>query len=190
MRGNLGSGRLANYRRQVKYELAASIEFGIITDCRILPPNLTYAPSLTVSGRELYRVLKPLLDSLDLSQPLDANGIPSKRMARRAVFYNAAIRDFVANNQATRQIVHGVLLSMPAVRQMRTFLRQQIRQRVPKNFIYEDFFGHPQVIRYCQRQGIPPATQSGAEHRCPFLLNVLEACGIFRQTQAELILLA
>ncbi|MBI1913299.1 MAG: hypothetical protein HYS12_00860 [Planctomycetes bacterium] len=188
MQGGLGTGRVAHYRRQVKYKLQASMEFGIITDCRTAPSGQAYAPALTLAGRELYQALRPLLDRLDLSQPVGRDGIPSSRMPEQPEFYNGAIRMLIGRNPTAGEVVRRLLLSMPAVRQMRLFLRRQPRAAVSKNTVYAKFFQQPEVVRFSQKHGIPPATQEGARHRCPFLLNVLDACGIIRQTQTTVTL--
>ena len=41
---------------------------------------------------------------------------------------------------------------------------------------------------YCDQNGIDIATEEGARHRCPFLLNVLESIGILEQTRNEITL--
>jgi hypothetical protein len=75
---------------------------------------------------------------------------------------------------------------MPAVKQMLKFLYHQERTRVvSKARIYENFFQSESVQRFCDAVGIEPATQEGARHRCPFLLNILESCEVVRQSQFD-----
>jgi hypothetical protein len=186
MTGGLGQDRLGHYRRQVKYKLQASIEFGLVTDCR-LSANRPYSPALTEEGKEFFETIFPILEFLDLSQPLGADGIPSSQM-QPAHVYNSAIRAFIEDNPDARDVVTSILLNMPAVGQMKRFLRRQPPGRIRKAFIYANFFSQPDVIAFCNNVGIPPATQEGAKHRCPFLLNILDACGILDQTASHVIL--
>ena len=44
--------------------------------------------------------------------------------------------------------------------------------------LYEQFFEAPFVKQYCDQEGIEEATLSASQHRCPFLLNILDACGL------------
>lgn len=45
LNGSLGAGRIAAYRRQVKYKLLAAIELGLITDIRFAENDAAYRPS-------------------------------------------------------------------------------------------------------------------------------------------------
>jgi hypothetical protein len=186
MRGGIGTGRIGHYRRQVKYKLQAAIELGLVTDCR-LAANQPYAPVLTDDGKEFFEAVFPILEFLDLSQPLGEDGIPSSQMQQPQV-YNSAIRAFIEDNPDARDVVTNVLLNMPAVGQMKRFLRRQPRGQIRRDFIYANFFSQPDVIAFCASVGIPPATRSGAEHRCPFLLNILDACGLLNQSTSHVAL--
>jgi hypothetical protein len=110
-------------------------------------------------------------------------------MAERPEAYNEAIRELIAADASARQVVQGVFLALPAVQQMRRFLRAQPPGPIQKTAIYAGFFSYPPVVRYCNARGIPPATPTGAAHRCPFLLNVLEALGILDQSPSAVTLL-
>src|SRR5690606_17010154 len=52
--------------------------------------------------------------------------------------------------------------------------------------VYRNFFETPFVAGYCDRNGIEAATEAGAQHRCPFLLNILEAMGIIVQRVSDI----
>src|SRR6185312_14814221 len=47
LNGSLGEGRLAAFRRQIKYKLLAGIELGLITDIRLADDPANYSPELT-----------------------------------------------------------------------------------------------------------------------------------------------
>ena len=40
---------------------------------------------------------------------------------------------------------------------------------------------------YCDQNGIEEATEEGAKHRCPFLINILESIGIVSQARSAII---
>ncbi len=178
LRGGLGDGRLAAYRRQIKYKLQGAMELGILTDDRNYAADAAYTLELTAKGHELYEALKPLLETLDFSFTRDDEGIPSTRMANENQI-NELIRDYIEAHKEAKDAVFGVFLKMHAVRQMMAFLYHVIRaEKVTKREIYDQFFAAPFVKQYCDQEGIEQATEEGARHRCPFLLNILEACGI------------
>jgi superfamily II DNA or RNA helicase len=187
LRGGLGDGRIASYRRQVKYKLLAAMELGILPDDRTFGPNEEVNLSLTTLGKELREALKPLLDSLDLKFEIDADGIPSSQMKLDAREYNTRLREFFKSKPAARETFLKVFLLMSAVQQMLLFFYQVARARtVQRSAVYNQFFAAPFVRRFCDQEGIEEATQAGAEHRCPFLINVLDACGFISQTTNEI----
>lgn len=190
LRGELGDGRLSAYRRQIKYKLQAAMELGILTDDRNYAEGESYDLELTPLGRELYTALEPLFRAINMDFGRDAEGIPTTRMDDEDSI-NGAIRDIVRKDSAARSIVHRVFLHMPAVEQMRAFL-YHIAQKtnIPRNEIYEQFFQAPFVRRYCDQEGFEPATEEGARHRCPFLLNILDACDIIDAQRTEVIVKA
>jgi hypothetical protein len=48
---------------------------------------------------------------------------------------------------------------------------------------YDSFFDSKPVRAFCDLMGIEVATHEGARHRCPYLINLLDACGIVTQSQ-------
>ena len=72
---------------------------------------------------------------------------------------------------------------------MLNYLYKIERQKtIKKSSVYEGFFKAPFVKMYCDQNGIDIATEEGAKHRCPFLLNLLESIGVLSQTRSEIIL--
>jgi len=55
------------------------------------------------------------------------------------------------------------------------------KEKISRSEIYETFFQAPFVKRYCDQEGIDEATLEASRRRCPFLLNILDACGIISQ---------
>jgi HKD family nuclease len=53
LEGSLGTGRIAAYRRQIKYKMLAAIELGLVTDIRLVDDTISYEPALTEAGRKL-----------------------------------------------------------------------------------------------------------------------------------------
>ena len=44
--------------------------------------------------------------------------------------------------------------------------------------LYRDYFNTPFIQSYFERHGIVQDSEEGAKRRLPFLINILEACGI------------
>jgi len=178
-RGQLGEGRISTYRRQLKYKLQAAMELGIIEDDRRAPPGPEFYPELTPLGRELRQALQPVLEGLDLSFPLDDEGIPSSRMHQGEDVYSEVLRAGVESGGELAKAIRRVFLRMNAVQQMLSFIFHVGRSaELDRNFIYENFFQSPAVRQFQEREGIEEATIEAARRRCPFLLHVLSALGI------------
>lgn len=189
LRGDLGDGRLSTYRRQIKYKLQAAMELGILPDDRNYPDGETYPFELTPLGIELYNTLQPILNSLNLDFPQEADGIPSTRMADNENTYNQAIREYIKNNLQARKVVYRVFLNMHAVQQMLAFLYHIIRAtQVPRSQIYGQFFQAPMVKQFCDQEGIEEATLEASKRRCPFLINILDACNIIDSNRDQVTL--
>jgi hypothetical protein len=185
LRGGYGEGRLGTYQRQLRYKLQATMELGLIEDDRGLGEEAAQNVGLTALGMELRRALEGVLANVDLRFGVDDEGVPSTRMAGDEDLYNTIIREAADSSAEVARIVHKVFLNMPAVEQMMRFLYQIARKRdVPKEFIYSGFFEAPFVQRFCEQEGIEPATLEASRRRCPFLLNVLAACRVLRSERS------
>ena len=180
LRGRLGdTRRLSTYRRQVRYKLLAAMELGLLQDDRTIPGNDDVFPELLPLGHEVRKVLKPVLQQLDLTLPPDEEGIPSSRMQEEESVYNAAIRNRVDSDPEAGRVIRNAILGMPAVRQMLAFLYHISRKEtVERSYIYERFFQAPLVQRFMEQEGIKEASPEAAKRRCPFLLNLLDALGV------------
>jgi len=182
LRGGFDKGRVGDYQRQIKYKLLAAMELGILTDNRTVSNGETYRPELTPQGIELRNALMSLLGQLDLDFPIEEGGVPSTRMALAGQEYNRIVLEFLSNNPIAKTLWLNTVLRMPAVVQMLSYLYQITRRvSVERSEIYWDFFNAPFVKQFCDQEGIEEATEEAARHRCPFLLNVLESCGIIGQ---------
>ena len=187
MRGGLDGGRLGAYQRQVKYKLQGAMELGILVDDRAEPSSAEYKASLSPKGKALYEAFKPLLKRLDLDFKKGDDEVPSTRMALGDDAYNAEISSFISQDAEARKLFLSIVLKMPAVSQMASYLYQIERKAsVLRRDVYKNFFRTPFVKQYCDREGIDEATDTSAEHRCPFLLNVLEASGAISQTRNDI----
>ncbi|MGQ0585173.1 MAG: restriction endonuclease PLD domain-containing protein [Reyranella sp.] len=183
--GSLGEGRIAGYRRQVKYKMLAAIELGLITDIRLVEDSESYTPELTDVGTRLWQLLQPFIDVNDLVLTKDAEGNYSSEM-RRAAYYNELLRSAQAKSPQLRELYQSVFLNMPAVMQMLKFLYHEARSPVvQKASIYKEFFQSAPVQKFCDLMGIDPATEEGAKHRCPLLLNILDSCTIVTQSSRD-----
>ena len=186
LRGDLGEGRIATYRRQIKYKLQAAMELGVLTDDRHYAED-EYTIELTPQGRELYEAMEPLFATLTLDFPRGEDGIPTTRMEDEKSV-NSAIRDLIRNDSTAQVVFFRVFLQMHAVQQMLAFL-YHIAQKatVPRREIYDQFFQAPFVKQYCDQEGIEATTVTAAEHRLPFLLNILEACDIIDAERSDIV---
>jgi hypothetical protein len=181
----LGEGRLAAYRRQIKYKMLAAIELGLITDVRIVEDVADYEPKLTEKGQRLRSLIEPYLDERDLVIEAEEDSELSSRMPKSVSFYIEAIRAAHAESDELRELLFSIVLNMPAVTQLLQLVYHQERAKVvSKARIYETYFDSAPVRAFCDEMGIEPATHEGARHRCPFLINLLDACAIVTQNQS------
>ena len=182
LRGGYGKGRIGAYQRQVKYKLQAAMELGIVPDDRSYGPDEKVLLTLTPIGKQLYQAMKPLLEQLDLRFERDAEGIPSSRMAFQGQEYNGLIREYLADKSEERELFLRLFLRMPAVSQMLLYMYRIGRSdTIKRSDVYDQFFKTPFVAQFCDQEGIEEATAEGAKHRCPFLINILDACALLSQ---------
>jgi hypothetical protein len=182
LRGGLDQGRMGSYQRQVKYKLLAAMELGILKDDRKIANGEDYMPELTILGQDLRNSFVTLLESLELNFPISDDGIPSTRMVLPDQEYNRLVAEFISHNNQARTLWLGIVVKMPAVTQMLAYLYQVARKiYIERSEIYRDFFNAPFVQQFCDQEGIEEATQESSRRRCPFLLNILESCGVISQ---------
>lgn len=184
LNGSLGTGRIAGYRRQIKYKLLAAIEMGLVNDIRYAESAAQYSPVLTDQGSALWELAAPYVDIGILEM---GGGDPSTTLPKLPAYYNQVIREACAASPPLMGLYSGIMLGMPAVAQMLEFLGQFPEDRVAKNDIYEGFFSFGPVVEFCNQVGIEPQTDESARHRCPFLLNILESLGRLDQERAHII---
>jgi hypothetical protein len=93
LKGGLGTGRVAGYRRQIKYKLLAAIELGLITDVRLAENPRAYTPELTEPGRVLWGLLQPFVPVADLILDVDENGDYSASMPQQPAYTTICSRE-------------------------------------------------------------------------------------------------
>ena len=186
LRGNLGSGRIATYQRQTKYKLQGAMEMGIVVDDRNYKNDEKYPLGLTSEGVRLYEILKPLLDRIDLSFSKNIEGVPSWNMTLNPQEYDILLWNFIKENKNKREYIQKLFLKTHAISQMLNYIyRVERKKRIVKSSIYSKFFNAPFVKMYCDQNGIDIATEEGAKHRCPFLVNILESIGVLKQDRTQ-----
>jgi hypothetical protein len=135
--------------------------------------------------------LKPVFRKVDLSFKDKSEDVPSWEMSAPTSDFNNAISEFIRSNKKQGTFVSSVFLEMHAVGLMLNYIyRVERKATIPKSNIYQGFFKAPFIANYCDRNGIEAATDTGAEHRCPFLLNILEALGVIKQDRSDIEVLA
>ena len=182
LRGNFDKGRVGTFQRQTKYKLQALMEMGIVADDRQYPSDDSYTLELTAEGKALYEGLAPLLATVEMEVATHDNATSTWRTSNASEWYTKLIWQFIKDKVELRLQVRSLFLRIPAVSQMLNYLYRVGRKEVlTKAQIYSEFFNTPFVKTYCDQNGIEPATEEGAKHRCPFLLNLLESIGIISQ---------
>lgn len=181
--GGFGAGRIAGYRRQVKYKILAAIEIGLLTDIRLAENPANFIPELTQDGQRLWDLFEPFINVADIQISANEDGTYSSETPHRAPFYNQLIASALPQSEDLRKLYTKIFLNMPAAKQMLQYLYFEYRiASIPKADIYDGFFDFQPVLDFCDEMGIEPATEEAARHRCPFLLNILESCGVLTQT--------
>lgn len=186
LRGDLGDERIGAFQRQTKYKLQGLMELGLLVDDRTLSKDQEFSLELTPKGEEFYNLLEPLINKLDLTFKDKEQSIPSWDMRVDVSLFNKEMRDFINDKPDIKERVRNIFLQMHAVQLMLNYLYRFERiQIISKAKIYSTFFKSPEVSRYCDQNGIEEATDEGAKHRCPFLLNILEAIGVLDNERNE-----
>lgn len=177
LRGGFTAG-IDKFQRQTKYKLQALMELGLIKDDRKLGNDVDFLPELTPLGKEFSDAISPLFESIDYSFK-DKGDRVTWEMVTSPEEFNERLRYFISTRPNEEKIVKKVFYSMKAVGLMLNYLYRFERKRVvTKSSIYEHFFEFDFVKTYCEYLGIDTATQTGAEHRCPFLINILASLGV------------
>lgn len=181
--GSLGHGRLAAFRRQIKYKLLAAMEFGLVEDYRLTPPD-EYVLSLTELGENLWELFAPLIDQTSIALA-DGDELSTK-MPLNPTSYVAKIKEARERSPELASLYDETVLSVPSVQQMLALVRDLGTGDLLKSDIYENFFSYGPVVDFCDQHGIEPGTEESAKHRCPLLLNVLESVGLIDQSSNKI----
>jgi hypothetical protein len=191
LRGGFGSGRIAGYRRQIKYKILAATELGLVTDIRLSEDPENFTVEISKQGEAFYNALKPYVNQNDLAFEKQEDGLYSSVMPLAPAKYNTIISDACISSPEVKLAYSEILENMSAVAQMKNFLVSVVvGEKVNKSLIYKEFFRYPDVLEFCDLVGIDPASEEGAKHRCPFLLNILESIGFIEQGRSEVTLKA
>lgn len=187
LRGNLDEDRLGAFQRQTKYKLQGLMELGILVDDRKIGADKEYQLQLTPKGKQFAEILKPVFKKADLSFKDKNDDVPSWEMNAQPTEFNDAIKNFIQKNKKDGDFISKTFLEMHAVSLMLNYLyRIERKTTISKASIYQGFFNAPFIASYCDQNGIEAATDTGAEHRCPFLLNILESLGIIKQGRSDI----
>lgn len=184
--GNYSEGQMGNFERKTKYALQASMELGLIIDFRQESTEQNFKIVFTKSGQEVYNVLQPLLNDLDLSFKEDGKAEISWSMNCEATI-NDTIKNYLNLNSSAKKLLRNVFLKMDAVNMLLKYLYSiQRKVSITKAEIYEDFFEAPFVKSYLERHGLENPTESVIVRRIPFLFNILESLGIISQGRSNI----
>jgi len=184
------SEELGAFQRQTKYKLQALMEIGLLLDFRSSALADSFDLILSENGQELYNLLKPLLDRLDLS--FDTSGktgeLSWKMNCESSI--NEDIANFLSTDTEMQNRVRDLFLEMDALALFLKYLyKNHEKTTFTKNELYSDFFEAPFVKSFLDRNGIDKPTEEGAKRRVPLLINLLESLGIIKQGRSDIELL-
>ena len=186
MRGGLDGDELGRFQRQTKYKLQAMMEMGLVVDDRSIAEEQQEL-LLTEEGNKLYAILQVLISALDFTFKDKSSKEFSWEFEKSTDFYTQFITKFLSAHDKERKIYTKIMLGMDAIQQLVNFIYVDLRAaQESKNVIYTTFFKSSAVQQYCDRNGIEPPTDTGAEHRIPFLLNILESMSIIRSDRSNI----
>lgn len=186
MRGDLSEdGDLATFQRQTKYKLQGMMGMGLLTDDRKNGLDIKM-PELTDLGKQLYAILKPVIDAEDLSFKSKSKGF-SWEMTTSTTQFIEDIRVYLNKNHSIRKQYIGIMFNFDAIKQLLNFLYFDSRQlNITKANCYQLFIESLGVERYCESQGIEIPTAEGAKHRVPFLVTLLETMDIVNTDRSNI----
>jgi hypothetical protein len=108
-------------------------------------------------------------------------------MKEDPTYYNEVVRNLINSSAPAKRVFFSIFLNMNAVKQMMRYIYHICqRQIIDRKTIYSQFFKTPFVQQFCDREGIKEATEEAAKRRCPFLLNILDACGIVESSRSQI----
>jgi superfamily II DNA or RNA helicase len=175
------------FQRQTKYKLQALMELGLVIDDRKVGADIDLELQLTPKGKEIATILEPLLNNIDLSFKDKSRDAPSWEMNVQPIVFNKELSGFINENSDNGKVIINNFIHMHAVSLMLNYIyRVERKVKINKKTIYENFFKADFVATFCDQNGIDIATEEGAKHRCPFLLNVLEAIGVIKQETSSI----
>ena len=184
LRGSLGHGRIAGFRRQIKYKLLAAMELRLLTDIRLSDDPADFSPEITEVGFALWELLAPFVDTNQLVMSAEEM---SAKTPEEASFYTTLVGRAAEASPELRALYSRTAEAMPAVVQMQQFIASFEARTISKNALYEGFFEFEPVVEFCNEVGIDPQTEESARHRCPFLLNILESLGQIEQGPRDIL---
>lgn len=173
------------FQRQTKYKLQAAMELGLLVDFRS-DPSAGVKIILTPDGLNLYNVLRPLLNEIDMTFKEGGKAEISWAMNIEGTI-NETLGSFLNDNPAAKAVMSGLFLRADAISLLLRYLYGVAKSsQLSKNKVYTEFFACPFVARYCEIKGIEVPTEEGARHRIPFLFNILETFGIIEQGRSDI----
>lgn len=184
MRGDLDKDEdLAKFQRQTKYKVQGMMGMGLIVDDRKLGQQ-TKKLELTENGTRLYSLLKPLIDSIDLTFKVKAKGLSWEMNLSDFV---QPIKTYLSSHPKIRNEFIQIISTMDAIQQMFQFLYFDSRKTtLSKSLCYTEFFNSAHVSNYCESNGIEVPSDEAAKHRVPFIVSLLEIMGYVETTRSDI----
>lgn len=141
------------FQRQTKYKLQAAMELGLLVDFRS-DPSAGVKIILTPDGLNLYNVLRPLLNEIDMTFKEGGKAEISWAMNNEGTI-NETLASFLNDNPAAKALMSELFLRADAISLLLRYLYGVAKiSKLSKNKVYTEFFSCPFVSRYCEIKGI------------------------------------
>lgn len=140
LNGDLGSGRIAGFRRQIKYKLLAATEIGLLTDVRTSDDRRGFIPTLTTLGAQLWDGVSKSIEIQDVSFSSETEEELSTKLPNSAGYYNNLIKNISKNDEKFYRIYSETMTNFPAAFQMNSLIHSFNSKQIQKNAIYDKFF--------------------------------------------------
>ncbi|CAB1065518.1 Putative helicase [Olavius sp. associated proteobacterium Delta 1] len=175
-------GTLTKFGRQIRYKIWAAMEIGLLEDDRKPGASeLTYQ-NLTENGKVLYEALQKHQDKMPsdfFEFRTDLKTEHSWATIQNEQFYNKFFRDVLCSDPTDKIKLLNIFLGFMGIKHMCKYLFHVSQSKVVnRTDLYNNYFQTPFIESYFEMHGIVQDSVAGAARRLPFLVNILEACGV------------
>jgi len=157
------------------------MEIGLLDDDRKPGSSNSTYQNLTPNGKALFDILQKHISEMPddfFEFRTDSKVELSWAMVREADF-NKFFREVLCSDESDKRKLLDIFLGFMAIKHMCKYLFHVSQKKIVNRAdLYRDYFKTPFIESYFERYGIVQDSEAGAKRRLPFLINILEACGI------------